>query len=1433
MSSVDDRIVQMRFENSAFQRGVSTTMGALAKLKASLNFSRSTESMNELQDTANQFNMGGMDNAVQGISGRFVALSTVAITALANITNRAVDAGLRIGRALTIDPVKAGFQEYETGLNSVQTILANTQAAGTDLKDVNATLLELNHYADQTIYNFGEMARNIGTFTAAGVDLETSTASIKGIANLAALSGSNSQQASTAMYQLSQAIAAGKVSLMDWNSVVNAGMGGSVFQRSLAETAVAMGTLDKGALKLDGTMKNVKINGASFRDSISAENGESWLTSEVLTTALSTFTGDLTEAELAAQGFTAEQVKAIQETAKTAKSAATEVKSMTQLWDTLKESVSSGWAQTWQMIFGDFEEAKQLFTGISNALGGMVGKMAESRNNLIFGWKELGGRDALISGLRDSFDAVYYVIKQVGLAFRDIFPATSVATLVSMTERFAAFASNLKMGEETANNLRRTFRGVFAVFSIVWQVTKGVAGVFFDLAGVISQGTGGVLEFTGGIGDFLVAIDAALKEGGKLERFFDGLSAFLSAPLSLLVALSDAIFGAASNMDELTSSGINGFLERLQSRFQALGGAGEFFIGIWERIQPVFEEIRTALQPLIDSISETFAQIGPAIANAMNAGTFDSALDALNVGLLGGIVILLRRFFSNGFNIDFGNGFLEGLNDTFEGLTGTLSAMQAQLQAKTLITIATAIALITVSLIGLSLLDSEALTRSLTAMSVGMAQLLIAMAILTKISGMGGFVKIPLIATSMVILATSLLILTASLHSIAALSWEELGKGMAGLAGMLILLSGAVAVMSSNSGGMVRVGIGLIGIAIALKLMVSVMKDFNQLDWQEFGKGIAGIASVLGVLAVAMRAMPKGMVAQAAALLILGGALKLMASALKDFGNISWDVFARGIATLSAMLGTLAVTMRLMPKNMIGQAIALGILGGSLHILSSALKTLADMSWKDFGKSMAVLSGSLAIIAIGLRVMTGTLSGSAALLVAAAALAVLSPVLQDLGKMSLEEIGKGLLVLAGVFTVLGLAGLILAPLVPVILGLGIAVAAIGAGVFLAGTGILFMATALTMLTAAGTAAVAIMVLMLESVLNLIPVALQRFGEGIVAFAGAIAQGAPAFTAAFTALLISLLNAIIQTTPKIGEAFSVLLQTALKVIRDNIPAIIQTGFSMLLALLNGIKNNIGQVVTTVAQIIVEFIDGIAANIGDIIQSGFDLLVAFLDGIADGIENNSSRIIDAGVDIAQAIVDGIVQGLEDLGGSAIQGAKDLAGDMLDGAMNVLGINSPSREFRKIGRGVVEGMALGVQDDASNAVDAVTDMGVVMLSTMQNTMSQLGDVAVGAIDIDPTITPVFDLTKLQSDATRISGFLNTNPISVGGAYSSAAAISRAQQTAAEARAAEAAVNSAQPNVFKLTQNNYSPKALDSATIYRNGKSLIATVKGALDKG
>ena len=437
---IDERVVEMRFDNRHFEQNVSQTMSTLEKLKQKLNFKGASKGLEDIGEATKKVDMHGLGTGIETVRAKFSALQIAGVTALVDITKTAVNAGKRIANALTLEPIMSGFREYETQMNAVQTILANTQSKGSTLEDVNAALDELNLYADKTIYNFTEMTRNIGTFTAAGIDLKTSVCAIQGIANLAAVSGSTSQQASVAMYQLSQALAAGTVKLTDWNSVVNAGMGGEIFQNALKKTSEELKTGAEAAIKAKG----------SFRESLQT----GWLTAEVLTETLKKFTtsganeyvaeyigltveavnatldsakaqyGEADAVSEAAKmlaqksGKNEEEIKTALQMARTAEDAATKVKTFTQLWDVMKEAAQSGWSQTWRLIIGDFEEAKNLFTPIADFFtgdDGLITKMSNARNALLEG--ALG---KTISGISDSVNKFLTPAKKASKAVNKI-----------------------------------------------------------------------------------------------------------------------------------------------------------------------------------------------------------------------------------------------------------------------------------------------------------------------------------------------------------------------------------------------------------------------------------------------------------------------------------------------------------------------------------------------------------------------------------------------------------------------------------------------------------------------------------------------------------------------------------------------------------------------------------------------------------------------------------------------------------------------------------------------------------------------------------------------------------------------------------------------------------------------------------------------------
>lgn len=1476
MSTIDERIVEMKFKGSEFLNNIKLAKSALGEMKKELDLDASKKSLEGLDAAGKKFSLQGMADGIQGIADKFSALSIIGITAIANIANRAVNAGITMMKSLTVDPIRSGLQEYETKLGSIQTILANTQSKGSTLGDVSGALQELNTYSDKTIYNFGEMARNIGTFTAAGVGLKDSTTAIKGIANLAALSGSNSQQASSAMYQLSQAMAAGKVSLMDWNSVVYAGMGGEAFQTALINTAKAQGVAVDGIIEKNG----------SFRDSLQ----EGWLTSDILTKTLSTFTGDLTDDQLKSMGYTKDQIVSIQQMAKTASDAATKVKTFSQLIGTIQESVGSGWATSFELIFGDIEEAKELWTGVNNVVGAMVVNSANARNAMLTEWDKAGGRTAAIQAMANMFKTLMGFLTPVKEAFRDIFPAVTGEQLANITKAIADFTAKLIPSEAVMGNIKRTFAGVFAILDIGRMVLMGALEMFLGLFGGVGEGAGKFLEITANIGDFLVGLRNAIKEGDGLTRFFEGLGKVLAVPINLLRMLGGVLQDALAGITKIDTSGFTGAVDEMVGRLNPLKNIGDNIRKAWDAVSKAMSVVWDFFQPFAKKMGDIVSNLGELISEAFSGVDYNLVLDTINTGLFAGLVLLIKKFMSGGIGINLGGGFLEEMKGMFTGVTDTLGAMQTQLKAGALMKIAIAIGILTASILVLSMIDSAGLTKALGAITVMFTQLAISLSVFEKIAVGPGIMKMPVVAAALILLSTAILILSAAVKSLSGLSWEELAKG---IGGVIVLLGVLVLTAKGLSGGfgpnMIAGGAALLILAFAIKVLASAVTDLMGLSWEELAKGMGGVAVLMLMISrfVNNTGNPVGIIQTAAAMVILGVALKIFASGVKDFAGMEWDELIRGLVGMALALGVVSVGMRMMPKGpdlitsaaalvvvsvaliilakafsemaklnwddigrvavimqgamiiitgavsgMTGAilgAASLAIVAASLVLMAYAFQEMAEMSWDDIGRVAVILAGSLLIIAGALYLMTAALPGAAALIVAAAALMILAPALIALGGMEWDEIGRGLAVLASALGILAIGGLLLIVALPGLLGLAVAATLIGAATLAAGIGITMFAAGFTALALAMSIGGVAIVGMISAIIGLIPYAMQQLAVGILAFAQVIATGGPAITAALVTVLLSLIGAINTVAPQIIATLMNLLWMLVDTIVAGVPRLVDSGMKLIIGILTGISNNIGKIVTVATSIVVNFINGIAANLPRIIQAGINLIITFVNGLADGIRNNQAKMEAAGGNLASAIVQGITGGLSRGIGKVIEGARNLAQGALNAAKNLLGIKSPSREFKKVGVWSAEGMAGGLDAGGKVVSKAAAGVGTTALVAIRKSMAGIAAAVATDMDMTPTIRPVLDLSAIKRDAGLIPGMMSQSPLSIDKTYAKAASIAVGQRASEEA-AASLSFDDVPTQTVVFEQHNHSPKALSSAEIYRNTNNQLSVAKGAL---
>ena len=1292
--TIDERVVEMRFDNKQFESNVQTSLSTIEKLKKSLDMDGATKGLESIDSAAKKVDMSGLGSAVETVKTRFSALEVMAVTALANITNSVVNTGKQMLHSLTIEPISQGFEEYELKMGSIQTIMMST---GASLEEVNKYLQELNTYSDKTIYSFQDMTSNIGKFTNAGVGLEDAVMAIQGVSNVAAVSGANANEASRAMYNFAQALSAGYVKLIDWKSIENTNMATVEFKTQLLESAVACGTLTKTA---DGMYKTVKGNVIDATHGFNDSLQDQWMTTEALVSTLRDYADETTE--IGAKAFAAAQ----------------DVKTFSQLMDTLKEAVGSGWANTWEILFGDFEEAKELWTGLSQVIGGFIDAQADARNEMLQGWKDLGGRTKLIEALKNAFEGVQSVIKPIYEAFREIFPPTTAKQLYDITENLRKFTANLKLSDTASANLKSTFKGLFAILDIVKQAFSAIFTAIKPLFGGFGTLGDGILGFTGGIGDAIVAFDEFIKTSGAFQKVGEGIATVIQTIMTALSTLKNKI---KEKFESANFELFHSLLERIHERMAQVGeAAGEMKSGVIVAFEVIGETLANcqfvqllsavwnAVKTIGSGIVKILGELGSSLAKNLGEANFSGIIDLLNGISFGAIAVGITKFvgtFREAIE-DIGS-FKESFIGILDSVRGCFEAYQNQLQAGTLLKIASAIAILTASLIALSLVDSEKLNVALGAITVLFADLLASMAVFNKISGQAtGVVKS---VTAMLGIATAVLILASALKKIADLDAKQLTTGLIGVAGLTTMMVAAAKAMSSNSKviikgatqmvifaaaikilasvceqlakldwnqlakGLVGVGVllaeislflrtakfsgksittatGIVILSAAIKVLASACKDFGEMKWEDIGKGLASIAALLAEITAftKLTGNAQNVISTGVALIAIAAAMKILASAVKDFSTMQWGEIARGLTAMAGALAAITVAVKFMPNNMAGIGAGLVIVATALVVLSTALEKMGNLSWEQVAKGLITLGGAMTILAIGLNVMTGTLAGSAALLVAASALLVLTPVLAILGAMSWSSIVKGLVTLAGAFAILGVAGAVLTPLVPSILALSGSLALIGVAVVGIGAGLSALAVGLTALAAAGTAGataiVASLTVIITGVAALIPAIVAKIGEAIVEFCKVIADSAGAIGEAVKAVVLMLVDVLVECVPAIADGALKLIAGVLEALVEYTPSIVDSIFQFLIAVL----------------------EGVAKNLPGLIQAAVDVLMAFFSGIVDALK---------GID-TETLLQGIV-GIGLL--AAIMAALSAVAALVPGAMlGVLGMGAVIAEL-----------------------------------------------------------------------------------------------------------------------------------------------------------
>ena len=1309
---VDERVVEMRFNNALFESKVQQTMRSLAALNEKLMFKGAEKGFEKVSDSSEKVKFNALLNALDNLSQKFSAVEVIGVTALMRITNQAVDAGERLVKALSLDPIISGFQEYETQINAVQTILANTSSKGTTLDQVNAALDELNHYADLTIYNFTEMTRNIGTFTAAGVDLNTSVSAIKGIANLAAVSGSTSQQASTAMYQLSQALASGTVKLQDWNSVVNAGMGGQVFQDALKETARVHGIAIDSMIKKEG----------SFRETLS----KGWLTSSILTETLQKFTGDLNEETLKSIGYTDEQIKKIMEMGKTANDAATKVKTFSQLKDTLTEALQSGWTQTWQTIIGDFEEAKELFTRFSDVFSDLINKSSEARNTVLAGGLNTGWQQ-LSTALGDSADFYSQMLEKVMLANGSISQ--------KQIDDAGSFVKALQQGGVSAEQLQNGLKESYKQLSVLGALSddalkakkldpaqvRSLAKSFEEVNQKVADGSLDLDIYSKKIGELSGRehlIESIWNVFEALEKVVEPVARAWQKIFSPITA--DQIYNIAKSIDEFTAklSISDETADKIERTFSGIFAVLNVWKNMLLTVSKVLGEVFNAVSPLAGGFLSITASLGDCLvemANAVNnSKTFKTTLDGIhwiigkvsegmqtfagvltdvsnNVSVVFDPLKTLGEWFEN--FISFITPKLKWLADKigeiFEELGSGASGAFGNLNGNALWGFANA-GMIAGLIAGIKgFLEAFKDIGSTVKDTIGgVAELL------NKLGEAVTAWKNNKNAETLKTISTAVAILAGSLVVLSMVKPERLAASTGAMIALFAELLVALAIYDEIAKKTKKVGKGtssMVVMAAGVLILTSALKKISEIETEKLLTTVIALGAVMAELVAAQVAISKWAkdgAKHAMSMLAMAAAVRVLAEAVEQLADLGWDGIEKGLIAVAGLLAEVAAFSGLSNFGGLtaGKAVGILILAAALSVLEKSVSAFSKMPVDELQNGIGVLGailGEIAVFSMLSNPAEHVLSTATALTILSGGLLILSNALANLGGMTLGQIGVALAAMAGGLIEMGVA-------------LTLVKGSLGSA-----TSFLIMSVVLNALV--------------SPLKSLGEMSLEEIGHGLLAVGGAL--GIFAIAVGTMSLAGPIVIAVSAALSLLAGSFALLLGTmaAVSLMPLRVEALVValgtlgSAIGVFIAgVIAGLGTAAGSIAIAIAEIIVAVCNAIAQAVPAIGNALAQLIVAICNVIVQCSEPIGQALFTLGTVVIQTIIDLIAWAWDGGGeGGGIKGAlSELLGNIVAwlsehlNPINLFGglLGTISGFFGKIGEYMSQGLANGLNTGAS---------------------------------------------------------------------------------------------------------------------------------------
>lgn len=1075
--TVDERVVSMRFDNAQFERGAKQTMDTLNQLEKSLSLDGAKRGLQEAGKAINSFSLEGIASQIDSLRAKFDWKSIIGVTALMNIANDVVNTFKNMVNQISIAPIKQGFEEYELKMGAVQTMIAST---GESLETVNGYLEQLNLYADKTIYSFSDMTQNIGKFTNNGVKLEDAVKAIQGISNAAAVAGANSNEASRAMYNFSQALSQGSVKLIDWKSIQNANMATVDFKQNLIDTAVAMGTLKKKGdqyvsttTDLSGKVSDAFDANKMFNESLS----HSWMTTEVLVQTLSNYSTDvreMSETELEAYrtklksiGYTEEQIKAIEALSTKAFKAATEVKTYHQLMDTLAEAVGSGWSQTFEIIFGDFEESKKLWTGINDVIGSFINETSNARNNMLLAWDAFGGRTELIDALTDAFNNFVTIVKAIKDAFREIFPKNlSVTTkgvagafkevsggakiLVDATHDLAKAVKDLTPSEETLDKISRTFKGIFAVLDVGKKIVVSVFKAIKPNAGSVLEIGSNLLDITARIGDALTNFDQNFDPEKSFGKVLSGVKIVIEELQNFITDITDfkfqieewgtsvgGIFAIIFNdliylpietavrlIGKLLGKSNDELAEWHEKFLRPLSNIRGAIVDFLDNFKP-FDNLNfkmpdlTAFKEFADTIIDRVNPLQTAwnIIKSVGTGivkifsTIGTVLGPIGKSLGGAIenfFNMIADYFKNATFDEFldlvNSGILTVLGVQLAGLVGNLKSLSGVGKNA-----GEAVKGPIESLLEFAKNPKESLGK----LGDGLKELF---GVVNDEGDNAGILKT---------LSESILMLAGALFVLALIPSDKLTVSMIAITALFADLMKSMEFMEKSLGGgkkTLSVAASLTLVTGAMLEMALAMQVMSAMSWERVAKGLTNFAASMAVITGSFKALKDDdLTKTAASIWIVSNAMIQMGIGMQAMSAMSWSRVGKGITVFASSMGVMALTFKILKGDeIIKTAGAIWIFSNAMIQLGAAIQIMGAMSWDRLARSLAALGGSIGMMVLAFNLIKGEdlIKTAGAIWIFAQAMTGMAIAMQVMGAMNGSAVAKSLIAFGGAMIIM-------------------------------------------------------------------------------------------------------------------------------------------------------------------------------------------------------------------------------------------------------------------------------------------------------------------------------------------------------------------------------------------------------------------------------